>query len=84
MLYEVITPEPEESMQVVFYPDGKKAIMVSAYDQFFPARMDAMCLSFIEQYDKPSKATISFHAKPCEKFVGTGERFNKMDLSGNT
>ncbi len=79
-----LLPEPEESMQAVFYPDGKKAIMVSAYDQFFPARMDAMCLSFIEQYDKPSKATISFHAKPCEKFVGTGERFNKMDLSGNT
>lgn len=79
-----LLPEPEESMQAVFYPDGKKAITVSAYDQFFPNRMDAMCLSFIEKHGKPSKVTISFHAKPDEKFVGTGERFSKMDLSGNT
>jgi len=79
-----LLPEPQESMQAVFYPDGKKAITVSAYDQFFPGRMDAMCLSFIETQGKPSKASISFHAKPDEKFVGTGERFSKMDLSGNT
>jgi alpha-D-xyloside xylohydrolase len=79
-----LLPEPEESMQAVFYPDGKKQITVSAYDQFFPNRMDAMCLAFIEKQGEPSKATISFHAKPDEKFVGTGERFSKMDLSGNT
>ncbi|MFG6685764.1 TIM-barrel domain-containing protein [Mariniflexile sp. HNIBRBA6329] len=79
-----LLPEPDESMKATFYPDGKKAIRVSAYDQFFPARMDAMCLSFIEKYGKPSKVSISFHAKPDEKFVGTGERFSKMDLSGNT
>jgi len=79
-----LLPAPDESMQATFYPDGKKAITVSANDQFFPGRMDAMCLSFIEKYDKPSKASISFHAKPDEKFVGTGERFSKMDLSGNT
>ncbi|MEL0456030.1 alpha-xylosidase [Flavobacteriaceae bacterium SZ-1-7] len=79
-----LLPAPEETMQATFYPDGKKAVKVSAYDQFFPGRMDAMCLSFIEKHDTPSKATMSFHAKPDEKFVGTGERFSKMDLSGNT
>ncbi|KJD34370.1 alpha-glucosidase [Tamlana nanhaiensis] len=79
-----LLPSPEESLQATFYPDGKKAITVSAYDQFFPGRMDAMCLSFIEQHGKPAKSTISFHAKPDEKFVGTGERFSKMNLSGNT
>ena len=46
-----LLPPPEESMQAVFYPDGKKEIKVSAYDQFFPNRMDAMCLSFIERYE---------------------------------
>src|SRR5690606_4563360 len=66
-----LLPYPEESMQATFFPDGKKAITVSAYDQFFPGRMDAMCLSFIEQYGKPNKTSISFHAKPDEKFVGT-------------
>ena len=75
---------PEESMQAVFLPDGKKEIRVSAYDQFFPNRMDAMCLSFIERYSEPAKVSISFHAKPDEKFVGTGERFCKMDLAGHT
>ncbi|WP_157208122.1 glycoside hydrolase family 31 protein [Mariniflexile maritimum] len=79
-----LLPAPQESMQAIFYPDGKKAVTVSAYDQFFPARMDAMCLSFIEKNDVPTKASISFHAKPDEKFVGTGERFSKMDLSGHT
>jgi alpha-D-xyloside xylohydrolase len=79
-----LLPPPEESMQVVFYPDGKKEIKVSAYDQFFPNRMDAMCLSFIERYNKPSKVSISFNAMPDEKFVGTGERFCKMDLAGHT
>ena len=79
-----LLPAPEETMQATFYPDGKKAVKVSAYDQFFPGRMDAMCLAFIERHGKPSKATMSFNAKPDEKFVGTGERFSKMDLSGNT
>lgn len=79
-----LLPEPEESMQATFYPDGKKAVKISAYDQFFPGRMDAMCLSFIEKNGKPNKVSVSFHSKPDEKFVGTGERFSKMDLSGNT
>tara|TARA_R110002124_G_scaffold276347_2_gene447103 strand:- start:1111 stop:3408 length:2298 start_codon:yes stop_codon:yes gene_type:complete len=79
-----LLPNPEESMEATFYPDGKKEVVVSAYDQFFPNRMDAMCLSFIEKNGKPNKASISFHAKADEKFVGTGERFSKMDLSGHT
>lgn len=79
-----LLPKPQESFEAVFYPDGKKEVVLSAYDQFFPSRMDAMCLSFIENDGKPTKATISFHAKADEKFVGTGERFSKMDLSGHT
>lgn len=79
-----LLPKPEESMQAVFYPDGQKEIRISAYDQFFPNRMDAMCLSYIEKYDVPSKVSVAFHARPDEKFGGTGERFCKMDLSGHT
>ncbi len=79
-----LLPKPEESMQAIFYPDGQREIKVSAYDQFFPRRMDAMCLSFVETIGNPSKAAISFHVNPDEKFVGTGERFCKMDLAGHT
>lgn len=79
-----LIPAPDESMQATFLPDGKKEIKISAYDQFFPKRMDAMCLSFVEKYGAPSKVSISFNAQPNEKFAGTGERFCKMDLAGHT
>lgn len=79
-----LLPPPEESFQATFYPDGVKAVKVNGYDQFFPRRMDGMSLAFIEKVGKPEKATISFQAKADEKFVGTGERFTKMDLSGRT
>jgi alpha-D-xyloside xylohydrolase len=79
-----LIPAPDESMQATFFPDGKKEIKVSAYDQFFPKRMDAMCLSFVEKYGTASKVSISFNAQPNEKFAGTGERFCKMDLAGHT
>ncbi|HET8828774.1 MAG TPA: TIM-barrel domain-containing protein, partial [Pelobium sp.] len=79
-----LLPPPEESFQATFYPDGVKAVKVNGYDQFFPRRMDGMSLAFIEKVGKTEKATISFQAKADEKFVGTGERFTKMDLSGRT
>lgn len=79
-----LLPEPESTLEASFFPDGNKEIILSAYDHFFPSRMDAMCLSFIEHNGLASKTSISFHSNPDEKFVGTGERFSKMDLSGNT
>lgn len=79
-----LLPEPEETIDIRFYPDGKKEIKISAYDQFFPARHDAMALAFVERNGKNHRATLSFHAAPDEIFVGSGERFTKMDLSGRT
>ena len=79
-----LLPPPEETLLASFYPDGEKEVRISAYDQFFPARVESMALAFIEKEQKPRKATISFHTNPEERFVGTGERFDKMDLSGRT
>jgi alpha-D-xyloside xylohydrolase len=79
-----LLPEPEETLNVTFYPDGKKQVKISAYDQFFPARHDAMALAYVEKNGKPDRATISFYAEPDEVFVGAGERFTKLDLSGKT
>jgi alpha-D-xyloside xylohydrolase len=79
-----LLPKPEETLDITFYPDGKKAIKLSAYDQFFPARHDAMALAYVEKNGKADRATISFHAEPDEVFVGAGERFTKLDLSGKT
>lgn len=79
-----LLPEPEETFDIAFFPDGKNKVQISAYDQFFPARHDAMALAFVEKEGKPDRTTISFHADPDEAFAGTGERFTKMDLSGKT
>lgn len=79
-----LLPPPNETITVSFYPDGKKEIKINAYDQFFPARHDAHALAFVEKEDEINRATISFHAQPNEIFSGTGERFTKMDLSGQT
>lgn len=79
-----LLPPPNETLDVTFYPDGEKEVAISAYDQFFPARHDAHALACVETGDRVSRAAISFHAQPDEVFVGTGERFAKMDLSGQT
>lgn len=79
-----LLPVPEETLDLSFFPDGKKEIKISAWDQFFPARQDAFALAFVEKNGVPDRTTISFHIEPDEKFVGTGERFTKMDLSGHT
>lgn len=79
-----LLPKPQESLVVSFFPDGKKEIKLSAYDQFFPARHDAFALAFIERDGKNHRSTVSFATEHDEMFVGTGERFTKMDLSGKT
>jgi alpha-D-xyloside xylohydrolase len=79
-----LLPAPEESLELAFYPDGVKEIRISAYDQFFPARQDAFALAFVEKNGLCQRTTLSFEAQHDEKFVGTGERFTKMDLSGHT
>lgn len=79
-----LIPPPEDTLMASFFPDGEKEIKLSAYDQFFPARHDAHALACIQRGDQMNRATISFHAQPDEVFVGTGERFTKMDLSGQT
>ncbi|MFD2036541.1 alpha-xylosidase [Belliella marina] len=79
-----LLPEPQETLEMCFYPDGKKEVKMHGFDQFFPARQDAYGLAYIQEGGLTQAMTVSFHTKPGEKFVGTGERFSKMDLSGKT
>ncbi len=79
-----LLPEPDETLDVTFYPDGDKPLSLSAYDQFFPARHDGLALAYVERDDQIERCTLSFHAEPNEVFVGTGERFSKLDHSGRT
>ncbi|HYH56006.1 MAG TPA: hypothetical protein VD772_05305, partial [Anseongella sp.] len=79
-----LLPAPVPDLEAVFCPAGEKEVRISAWDQFFPSRKDALSLGLVERKGVPDRAAISFHAKQGEKFAGTGERFAKMDLSGRT
>ena len=94
-----LLPPPQPAPCITLYPDGdlSKPITLSD-DHFSPPRYDALPLGFVspspigrgEQKASPlggglvGAATISFRCEADECFVGTGERFRKMDLSGQT
>lgn len=79
-----LLPAPQPAPVITFYPDGDetKGIALSD-DHFSPPRYDALPLGYVTT-PKAERATVSFQCAPDECFVGTGERFRKMDLSGQT
>lgn len=79
-----LQPAPQETLDVVVYPDGKREIRLAAYDHFSPPRYDGLPLAYCVKDGHKERATLSFECKADECFVGTGERFTKMDLSGHT
>ncbi len=83
-----LLPPPQPAPAITFYPDGDphKPIMLSD-DHFSPPRYDALPVGFVttdDQQGDAERATVSLCCTPEECFVGTGERFRKMDLSGQT
>ena len=84
-----LLPPPQPAPFITFYPDGdeRKGIALND-DHFSPPRYDALPLGYVScdgiATNKTERATISFKCEPDECFVGTGERFRKMDLSGQT
>ena len=88
-----LLPAPQPAPCITFYPDGdeKKGIALSD-DHFSPPRYDALPLGFCSvrscttatNQTETERATISFRCLPDECFAGTGERFRKLDLSGQT
>ncbi|MBO6013803.1 MAG: alpha-xylosidase [Bacteroidales bacterium] len=82
-----LLPAPQEALDITLYPEPdnrKKKIHLSAYDHFSPPRYDALPLAFVKRNGRIAAATLSVDCQPDECFVGTGERFTKMDLSGRT
>lgn len=73
-----------ETWEAVVIPDGKTEIEFMAYDQFFPGAYDSISLAYIERNGVPHRSLFSLYAAPNEKFAGTGERFARMNLAGQT
>ncbi|MDR0892792.1 MAG: alpha-xylosidase [Mediterranea sp.] len=79
-----LLPDPQETLDLRLYPDGRREVRLAAYDHFSPPRYDALPLAFCRRDGQRERATLSFECRPDECFAGTGERFLKMDLSGQT
>ena len=79
-----LLPDPQETLDLRLFPDGKHEVRLAAYDHFSPPRYDALPLGYCKTDGKNDRATLSFECKLNECFAGTGERFEKMDLSGQT
>ena len=86
-----LLPAPQSAPFITFYPDGDESKPVALSDDHFsPPRYDALPLGFCSvccdqvATTTNERATISFQCTSDEHFVGTGERFRKMDLSGQT
>lgn len=85
-----LLPAPQPAPLITFYPDGDTSKPVALSDDHFsPPRYDALPLGFCsvccnDTATKNERATISFKCDADEHFVGTGERFRKMDLCGQT
>ena len=86
-----LLPPPQPAPLLTLDPDGDTSKPVTLSDDHFsPPRYDALPLGFCSvnsgsaAVSQNERATISFRCQPDECFVGTGERFRKMDLSGQT
>ena len=80
-----LLPAPQPTTWLTLYPDGDPSKPVALSDDHFsPPRYDALPLGYVTTPEGHERATISFKCEHDECFAGTGERFRKMDLSGQT
>ena len=65
-------------------PDGAVNIDFQGQDHFVETegQWDSFAALFLDRADGPATTGISLHLHPGEHFCGTGERFDRIDLSG--
>ena len=55
-----------------------------AHDMFFPAHRESIGLGCVLRGGSTRLSLFSLHARPGERFLGTGERFSRFGLAGST
>ena len=73
-----------DSLNLTLYPDGKTAVPLNGADRFFNGMFDSLPLCLVEKDGEVFKSGFAVKAEASETFCGTGERFAKLDLSGQT
>ena len=76
--------DPLPAFTVTVSPDGNVQVPFSAWDSFFPGEFNSFPLAYVMRDNRRERVMFSLSATHDESFVGTGERFAKMDLSGRT
>lgn len=83
-ILSTLQPEPPRTFDVTILADGKIPVPFMAYDDFFPSQSESFSLGFVQRDAMVNRWVYSLHARPDEKFAGTGERFASMNLAGKT
>jgi alpha-D-xyloside xylohydrolase len=79
-----LQPEPNPVFDAVVCPDGRVEVPFMAHDTFFPAHRESIGLGFVSRSGSARLSLLSLHARPGERFLGTGERFGRFGLAGST
>jgi len=77
-------PDPDPVFDAVVSPDGAAEVPLMAHDTFFPAHRESIGLGCVLRGDRSRLSLFSLHARPGERFLGTGERFSRFGLAGST
>ena len=70
--WSTLLPDPQETLDLRLFPDGKREIRLAAYDHFSPPRYDALPIAYCKLDGEKGRATLSFECKPDECVCGTG------------
>ncbi len=80
-----LLPATPDKFELVLYPDGKTEVPFASQDHFFPAKVDALALGQCLAEDGSIRSTgAALSLEPGEALAGTGERFARMNLSGQS
>jgi alpha-D-xyloside xylohydrolase len=77
-------PDPDPVFDAVVNPDGATEVPLMAHDTFFPAHRESIGLGCVLRGGSTRLCLFSLHARPGERFLGTGERFSRFGLAGST
>jgi alpha-D-xyloside xylohydrolase len=79
-----LLPDPDPVFDAVVSPDGAAEVPLMAHDTFFPAHRESIGLGCVLRGGSTRLSLFSLHARPGERFLGTGERFSRFGLAGST
>jgi alpha-D-xyloside xylohydrolase len=82
--WSTLIPDPQPVFDAVVCPHEQVEVPFMAHDTFFPAHRESIGLGCVMRAGRPRMSLFSLHARPGERFLGTGERFSRFGLEGST